>query len=92
MIKKILLILLALLAFSAPVLAAGVLNIDIYGPGQSRVNLFVAEAMSKDGSGPVGVIPGNAPAELQQRIHANCAFLPFFNMLSGKDIVGGPNR
>ncbi|MDP3430786.1 MAG: hypothetical protein Q8R89_10695, partial [Desulfomicrobium sp.] len=91
MIRKILLLLAVMLTTAAPVSAAGVLNIDIYGPGQSRVNLFVAEALSKDGAGPLGAIPGNAPAELQQRIHANCAFLPFFNMLTGKDIVGGPN-
>jgi TolB protein len=91
LIRKTLLLLAIMLAAAAPVLAAGVLNIDIYGPGQSRVNLFVAEALPKDGAGPLGGIPGNAPAELQQRIHANCAFLPFFNMLTGKDIVGGPN-
>ncbi|MDY0275110.1 MAG: hypothetical protein RBR42_06680 [Desulfomicrobium sp.] len=70
---------------------ADTLNIDIYGPGQSRVNLFVADPLSKESGVSLGSIPANAPQELQQRIHANCAFLPFFTMLSGKDIVGGPN-
>lgn len=91
MIRKLLLLLLVALSCAAPVSAAGVLNIDIYGPGQSRVNLFISEALAKESSGPLGAIPGNAPAELQQRIHANCAFLPFFNMLTGRDIIGGPN-
>ena len=35
------------------------------GPGQSRVNLFIAEALSKDGVGALSAIPGNAPADLQ---------------------------
>ena len=89
--RKILLLLLVLFVHGAPVMGAGVMNIDIYGPGQSRVNLFVSDPLSKDSVGPLGAIPGNAPMELQQRMHANCAFLPFFNMLSGKDIIGGPN-
>lgn len=86
-----LLVLFVTLALTSSALAANVLNIDIYGPGQSRVNLFVADPLTKDNSGPLGAIPGNAPMDLQQRIHANCAFLPFFTMLSARDIVGGPN-
>jgi TolB protein len=89
--KKFVLLLLVLWVSASSALAAGVLNIDIYGPGQSRVNLFVADPLSKDAVGPLGAIPGNAPMDLQQRINANCAFLPFFNMLSARDIVGGPN-
>ena len=89
--RKILLLLLVLFLYGSPVMGAGVMNIDIYGPGQSRVNLFVSDPLSKDTTGPLGAIPGNAPVDLQQRIHANCAFLPFFNMLSARDIVGGPN-
>lgn len=89
--RKILLLLLVLFVHGAPVMGAGVMNIDIYGPGQSRVNLFVSDPLSKESTGPLGAIPGNAPMDLQQRIHANCAFLPFFNMLSARDIVGGPN-
>lgn len=80
-----------LLATASSVFGASALNIDIYGPGQSRVNLFIAEPLSKDAAVSLGAIPDNAPQALQQRIHANCAFLPFFTMLSGKDIVGGPN-
>jgi TolB protein len=80
-----------LFVMAAPVWGAGVMSIDIYGPGQSRVNLFVSDPLSKDSVGPLGASPRNAPLELQQRIHANCAFLPFFNMLSGRDIIGGPN-
>lgn len=71
--------------------AANVMAIDIFGPGQSRVNLFVSDALAKDGAAPVAAIPANAPADLNQRIHANCAFLPFFNMLSARDIIGGPS-
>ena len=50
MIRKLLLLLLVALTFAAPVSAAGVLNIDIYGPGQTRVNLFIAEALAKEGA------------------------------------------
>ena len=91
MIRKLSLLVMLLCVAAAPVWGADVMSIDIYGPGQSRVNLFVADPLSKDSVGPLGAIPGNAPLELQQRIHANCAFLPFFNMLGGRDIVGGPN-
>lgn len=71
--------------------AENALNINIYGPGQSKVNLFISDAFPRDGAGALSAIPGNAPVALQQRIHANCAFLPFFSMVSGRDIVGGPN-
>jgi len=91
LIRTLALLLCALMATGGSALASGVLNIDIYGPGQSRVNLFVADPLSKEAVGPLGAIPGNAPVDLQQRINANCAFLPFFNMLSARDIVGGPN-
>ncbi len=91
MIRKLSLLVMLLCVAAAPVWGADVMSIDIYGPGQSRVNLFVADPLSKDSVGPLGAIPGNAPLELQQRINANCAFLPFFNMLGGRDIVGGPN-
>jgi len=91
LIKKLFLLLLLMFAPVASASAASVMNIDIYGPGQSRVNLFVTDPLSKESVGPLGAIPGNAPVDLQQRIHANCAFLPFFNMLSARDIVGGPS-
>lgn len=88
---RIIVAFLALLVTVSHAWASNVLNIDIYGPGQSRVNLFVSEPLPKDRAGSLGAIPANAPADLQQRINANCAFLPFFNMLSARDIVGGPN-
>lgn len=78
-------------AHFGPAWAANVMSIDIFGPGQSKVNLFVSDPLAKDGAGPLGVIPANAPVALNQRIHANCAFLPFFNMLTGRDIIGGPS-
>lgn len=88
---RIILAFLALLVMGSYSWASNVLNIDIYGPGQSRVNLFVAEALPKERTSSLAAISANAPADLQQRIHANCGFLPFFNMLSARDIVGGPN-
>lgn len=91
MIKKLVLLLFVLAVSVSASWGADVMSIDIYGPGQSRVNLFVSDPLSKDVSGPLGAIPGNAPMDLQQRIHSNCAFLPFFNMLSARDIIGGPN-
>ena len=88
MLRKCLLVLI-LCFLAAPVRGEDVMSIDIYGPGQSRVNLFLADPLPRDAAGPVDAIPGNAPMQLQQRIHANCAFLPFFNMLSARDIIGG---
>lgn len=88
---RIILAFLAFLVMGSYSWASNVLNIDIYGPGQSRVNLFVAEALPKERTSSLAAISANAPADLQQRIHANCGFLPFFNMLSARDIVGGPN-
>ncbi len=91
MIRKLSLFVLVVFVLATPAWGSGVMSIDIYGPGQSRVNLFISDPLAKESAGPVGAIPGNAPMELQQRIHANCAFLPFFNMLTGRDIIGGPN-
>lgn len=65
MIRTVL-VFIALCASIVSASIAGALNIDIYGPGQSRVNLFIAEALSKDGAGALSAIPGNAPADLQQ--------------------------
>lgn len=90
MIKRLFIIFVVFL-YAFPVHAGDVLNVDIYGPGQTRVNLFIADPLAKSGAGSVTSVPGNAPTALQQRIHANCAFLPFFTMVTAKDIVGGSN-
>lgn len=71
--------------------AASVLNVDIYGPGQTRVNLFLAPPLPREQAGSLAIIPDNAPEQLQRRIQANCAFLPFFKILAPQDIVGGPS-
>lgn len=89
--KIVFLCLMIVTAHFGQVWAANVMSIDIYGPGQSRVNLFISDPLAKDGAGPLGAIPANGPVALNQRIHANCAFLPFFNMLTGRDIIGGPS-
>ena len=55
MIRTVL-VFIALCASIVSASTAGALNIDIYGPGQSRVNLFIAEALSKDGAGALSAI------------------------------------
>ena len=89
--KKLLFCVVALLWWIASAHAANVMSIDIYGPRQSKVNLLVASPLPKDAGTSLATIPNNAPEDLNQRIHANCGFLPFFAMLTARDIVGGPS-
>ncbi|NJB67365.1 TolB protein [Desulfobaculum xiamenense] len=72
-------------AFSAAqALASQALTIDIYGPGQSRVNLTIAT--------PLGVAGGPAPsdaAKFQQLVEQNLDFLPFIRVVPGTEVLGG---
>ncbi len=72
-------------------MAGDVLTVDIYGPGQTKVNLFIADPLPREASVPLSAVPENAPATLQQYIQSFCAFLPFFAMVPGRDVVGGPS-
>ncbi len=59
-------------------------TIDIYGPGQSRMNMALAQPLGPDGSA--------APAlgqDLQERIRQNLAILPFLQLVPPHSIIGG---
>lgn len=73
-----------------PVSAGDVLTVDIYGPGQTKINVLIADPLPREASSPLTAVPENAPATLQQYIQSNCAFLPFFSIVLGRDVVGGP--
>lgn len=77
--------LIACCALAAPVLAAGPVQIDIYGPGQGTLNLALAD--------PLGPTPG-APAtglgtRLNEIIRENLGFLPFLHLTDPKAVLGG---
>jgi len=83
--------LLVILVGSSQLFAAGAMSIDIYGPSQNRLNIYNADPLSKDTSGPAAAIPNNAPEELRQLINRNCGFMAFLSVMSPRDIVGGPS-
>jgi len=72
-------------ALTAPALAAGPVQIDIYGPGQGSLNLALAD--------PLGPTPGTPVtgqgAKLNEIIRENLSFLPFLRLTDPKAILGG---
>jgi len=87
---RVLVLVVAFLVGLCPKVDAGdVLVVDIYGPGQSKINLFIADPLARDAATSLAAVPENAPTTLQQYIQSNCAFLPFFSMVAGRDVVGG---
>jgi TolB protein len=74
---------LLVLAASRSSRAADTLSIDIFGPGQTAINLFQARPMSGDsGAG----LPQEA-GTLDAHIRTNLAFVPFFNPVLGADLL-----
>ncbi|MBT8763863.1 PD40 domain-containing protein [Desulfohalobiaceae bacterium Ax17] len=65
--------------------AQDTLVVDIYGPGQEKLNIFLADPLMKGGN-------GTAPAfatRVQDLIKNNLSFLPFLHQTQSKDILGG---
>ena len=63
------------------------LKIDIFGPGQDRINMFVtpprpmdAEHFSND----------KYPQEMRSLLNQNLALLPFLKMIGDGEVLGGP--
>lgn len=83
-------VLIQVLLLPMPARAGDVLTVDIYGPGQTKINVLIADPLPREAGASLAAVPENAPAALQQYIQSNCAFLPFFSMVSGRDVVGGP--
>ena len=70
-------------AFLRPAAAAETLSVDIFGPGQTAINLFEAGPMSEVPGAP---LPEPAGA-LDAQIRNNLAFVPFFNQVQAKDLL-----
>jgi TolB protein len=61
------------------------LVVDIYGPGQEKLNVFLADPMMKEGNGTAP-----APAfKIHELIKNNLSFLPFLHQIKSQDILGG---
>jgi len=77
--------LLALLAFPGRSFAAKALSVDIYGPGQKKINMAFAD--------PLGLgLDNRAPQEAVEFIRylrANLSLLPFLNLMDPGEILGG---
>jgi TolB protein len=63
------------------------LKIDIFGPGQARINIFVAPPM------PLGDVPFEEekyPQEIRTLLNKNLNLLPFLRNTEDREILGGP--
>jgi len=63
---------------------AEAVTIDIYGPGQSKMNMALAQPL-----GPEGAAAPPAGQELQKLIRENLQMLPFLFLVSPESIIGG---
>lgn len=62
---------------------AQTVTVDIYGPGQSKMFIALADPLSSGGGAPAS---GNA---LNSLLSSNLSFLPFLEQLSPSSILGG---
>ena len=62
------------------------LQLNIRGPGQRAINLFIAEPISATGS-----LPGPSWATITPTASSYCELLPFLNLLRAREIIGGGN-
>lgn len=72
-------------ALPAAAQAAQALSIDIFGPGQSRVNMAFAEPLAL---APATAVPNEASA-FTNLVRENLDFLPFLRLVPDADILGG---
>ncbi len=82
---SLLVILILALAAPAAAPAAQALSIDIFGPGQSRVNMAFTEPL------PLGAgqsVPSEAGA-FMNLVRENLAYLPFLRLVPDAEILGG---
>lgn len=75
----------ALVAAPAEAFAAKALSVDIYGPGQNKINVVFAEPK---GLGLDGSIPQSA-GEFTGLVSENLGLLPFLNVMDQEEILGG---
>jgi len=83
----ILLALFLIICIKGPAQADEDLHINIYGPGQSKLNCFLAQPLSiqnkKQKDLPEYII------HFQDRLKKNLSFLPFIKQIKEQDILGG---
>lgn len=77
--------LLALLLVATTAQAQGKLSIDIFGPGQTKTNLMLAQPLSAAQGQP---LPAMA-ADMQAQIRENLRFLPFLRQVAATEVIGG---
>ncbi len=87
LLRKMLWIVIGSLALAGawqPVLAEEAMRIDIYGPGQKQLNLYIAPPQPSDPEMPrpkeIGI--------LEQTLSKNMGFLPFIHQMAAGDILG----
>lgn len=67
--------------------AAEELEVSIHGPGQQKVNMYLAPASSLSGENATRTPP--LAAELYSAVERNLAFLPFAHGVPSEEILGG---
>ncbi len=81
---KLLALIATLLAATAPRVWGQAVTIDIYGPGQSRMNMALAQPL-----GAGSAAPPAASRELQQLLQQNLSMLPFLELVPSHAVIGG---
>ncbi|MFP4110207.1 MAG: hypothetical protein ACLFP9_04590 [Desulfonatronovibrio sp.] len=69
-----------------PAQAQESLQIDIFGPGQDQINIFIASAIP---SGEEPFVQDEYPEEIQSLMQQNLSLLPFLSRTRDEEILGG---
>ena len=83
-LKIWILTLLLVLAFGESVRAAETLSVDIFGPGQTRVNILVLPARGVDGQAASAVA-----RSFGEYVQGDIGFLPFLRLAYMTEVLGG---
>jgi TolB protein len=75
-------------SFPRSSIADNSMQIDIYGPGETKINSYLAPSRQLSGQ-PNEVQTPSRVKDLHRLIQENLAFLPFVHFVPEKDIIGG---
>ncbi len=64
------------------------LQINIYGPGQSRINTYLAPAQPVSEQGRQASVPARVQ-DLRRILRQDLSFLPFVHFVPGEELLGG---
>lgn len=81
---RLLVLVAATLMTFAPKAWGQAVTIDIYGPGQNKMNMALAQPL-----GPEGATAPAMAGELQDLIRQNLQILPFLDLVAPESIIGG---